>query len=56
MTNSAAPDQKPTELELHCLQRLDISGVGMTRVKVQAIFILGQKAMVFLSLVTCVSL
>ena len=34
MTNSADPDQKPTDLDLHCLQRQGISGVSRTRVKV----------------------
>ena len=39
MTNSADPDQlaslkKPTDLDLHCLQRQGISGFSMTRVKV----------------------
>ena len=37
MTNSVDPDQlaskKPTDLELHCLQRQDISGFSRTRVK-----------------------
>ena len=40
MTNSAVPDQlasseaqKPTDLDLHCLQRQDISGFSRTRVK-----------------------
>ena len=33
MANSADPDQKPTDLGLHCLQRQDISGISMTRVK-----------------------
>ena len=32
MTNSADPDQKPTDLDLHCLQRHDISGFSRTRV------------------------
>ena len=26
--------QKPTDLDLHCLQRQDISGFGRTRIKV----------------------
>ena len=33
MTNSADPDQKPTDLDLHCLQKQDISGFSKTRVK-----------------------
>ena len=40
MTKSADPNQlaslevkKPTGLDLHCLQRQDISGFSMTRVK-----------------------
>ena len=38
MANSADPDQlaslqKPTDLDLHCLQRQGISGIGRTRVK-----------------------
>ena len=37
MANSADPDQlasqKPTDLDLHCLQRQDISGLSRTRVK-----------------------
>ena len=37
MTNSADPDQlaskKPTDLDLHCLQRQGISGFSRTRVK-----------------------
>ena len=33
MANSADPDQKPTDLDLHCLQRQDISGFSRTRVK-----------------------
>ena len=39
MTNSADPDQflqKPTDLDLHCLQRQDISGFSRTRVKVKS--------------------
>ena len=36
MANSADPDQlasyKPTDLDLHCLQRQDISGFSRTRV------------------------
>ena len=28
MANSADPDQKPTDLDLHCLQRQGISGVS----------------------------
>ena len=36
MANSADPDQlaskKPTDLDLHCLKRKDISGFGRTRV------------------------
>ena len=39
MTNSADPDQwllqKPTDLDLHCLQRKGISGFSRTRVKIQ---------------------
>ena len=37
MANSANPDQlaqKPTDLDLHCLQRQDISGFSRTGVKV----------------------
>ena len=33
MANSADSDQKPTGLDLHCLQRQGISGFSMTRVK-----------------------
>ena len=33
MANSANPDQKPTDLDLHCLQRQGISGFSRTRVK-----------------------
>ena len=37
MANSADPDQlaskKPTDLDLNCLQRQDISGLSRTRVK-----------------------
>ena len=36
MADSADPDllasEKPTDLDLHCLQRQGISGFGMTRV------------------------
>ena len=32
MTNSADPDQKPTDLELHCLQTQDTSVTNRTRV------------------------
>ena len=32
MVNSADSDQKPTDLDLHCLQRQDISGFSRTRV------------------------
>ena len=37
MTNSADPDQlkKPTDLDLHCLQRQGISGFSRTRVNLQ---------------------
>ena len=31
--NSADPDQKPADLDLHCLQRQEISGFSRTRVK-----------------------
>ena len=34
MTNSADPDQKPTDLDLHCLQRQGISRFSRTRVKI----------------------
>ena len=33
MANSADPVQKPTDLDLHCLQRQGISGLSRTRVK-----------------------
>ena len=35
MANSADPDQleKPTDLDLHCLQRQGLSGFSKTRVK-----------------------
>ena len=33
MANSEDSDQKPTDLDLHCLQRQDISGFSRTRVK-----------------------
>ena len=33
MANSADPDQKPTDLDLHCLQRQGISGFSRARVK-----------------------
>ena len=33
MADSADPDQKPTDLDLHCLQRQGISGFSMTRGK-----------------------
>ena len=33
MANSADPDQKPTDLDLHCLQRQSLSGFSRTRVK-----------------------
>ena len=39
MTNSADPDQlasKPTDLDLHCLQRQGISGFSRTRVKYES--------------------
>ena len=32
MINSADPDQKPTDLDLHCLQKQDISGFSRTLV------------------------
>ena len=38
MANSAVPDQllkKPTDLDLHCLQRHGISGFSRTRVKTE---------------------
>ena len=34
MANSADPDQKPTDLDLHCLQRQGISGFSRTRVNI----------------------
>ena len=34
MTNSADPDQLATDLDLHCLQRQDISGFSRTRVNI----------------------
>ena len=33
MANSAVPVQKPTDLDLHCLQWQDISGLSRRRVK-----------------------
>ena len=36
MADSADPVQKPTDLDLHCLQRQDISGFSMTRVNLTA--------------------
>ena len=33
MANSADPDQLASDLDLHCLQRQDISGFSRTRVK-----------------------
>ena len=33
MTNSVDPDQLASDLDLHCLQRQDISGFSRTRVK-----------------------
>ena len=47
MANSADPDQKPTDLDLHRLQRQGISGFSMTRVNCK---ILGP---VVQSVVTC---
>ena len=47
MANSADPDQlassswllkKPTDLDLHCLQRQGISGINRTRVKIVNVF------------------
>ena len=32
MANSADPDQKPTDLDLHCLQRQGTSGFSRTRI------------------------
>ena len=37
MANSADPYQKPTDLDLHCLQRQGISGLSRTRVKLKKI-------------------
>ena len=34
MANSADPDQKPTDLDLHCMQRQGISGFSRTRVNI----------------------
>ena len=34
MANSADPDQKPTDLDLHCLQRQGISGTSRARVNI----------------------
>ena len=34
MANSADPDQTPTDLDLHGLQRQGISGITMTRVNI----------------------
>ena len=34
MTNSADPDQKPTDLDLHSSQRQGISGFSRTRVNI----------------------
>ena len=42
MTSSADPDQmaseKPTDLDLHCLQRQDIPEFSRTRVKEQEVY------------------
>ena len=34
MTNRADPDQKPTDMDLHCLLRQGIPGFGRNKVKV----------------------
>ena len=47
MANSADPDQKPTDLDLHCLQKQDISGFSRTRVKRKFLFIVPDKAFFF---------
>ena len=33
MTNSVDPDKKPTNLDLHCLQKQGVSGFSRTRAK-----------------------
>ena len=35
-TNSADPDQLASDLDLHCLQRQDISGFSRTRVNISS--------------------
>ena len=40
MANSADPDQKPTGLDLHCLQRQDMSGFSRTKVNTTVIIYL----------------
>ena len=46
MTNSADSDQlEPTDLELHCLQRLGIFGFSRTRVKLK--YIMQTRAQLF---------
>ena len=54
MVNSADPDQlaKPTDLDLHCLQRQDISGFSRTRINVQEMDCRYQRLDNFLSALT----
>ena len=39
MANSADPVKKPTDLDLHCLQRHGISGFSRTRIKTVCLFV-----------------
>ena len=46
MTNSADPDQlaskKPTDLDLHCLQRQGISGLMLTQQRLRSVWVFMQ--------------
>ena len=53
MANSADPDQKPTDLDLHCLQRQDISGFSRTKA---ASLIVVLKSLNIIHLLSCYSI
>ena len=45
MANKADPEQKPTDLDIHCLQKQGISRFSRTRVNTMKVMSSGAKSM-----------
>ena len=45
MANKADPDQKPTDLDIHCLQKQGISRFSRTKVNTMKVMSSGAKSM-----------